>query len=276
MITLIQHFPAGSSLRIFVTPPAGVTKWRVLRKSADTFTGPTDPSAYVVSESDAVAIVDSTGLINGVTYFYRAYDWDGVAWLDSGVTVSGTPVADYEDYSTDVVSIVHQRIAAGLAVELQRGTLTHVDHKIPVLIASPTFEDTKWPVVTIHVTNDSDGSRFIGEMAEPDAFISEDNEWEGYEGWYSRVQLTIGGWSLNPDGRMALRKALKRILISNLPIFDDMGMYEISISQNDRDDFQSYSAPVYQVLTQFSCLARSAVSSVDGVIREVVSTTTVP
>lgn len=275
-ITLIQHLPAGTALRVFITPPAGVTKWRVLRKSADTFTGAADASAYVVTESDAVSIIDSTGLVNGSTYFYRAYDWNGTAWVDSGVTMTGTPIADYVDYSTDVVSILRERIAAGLAVEIQRGTLTHSEGKIPVLVASPTFEDTKWPVVTLHVMNDADSTRFIGEIAEPDVFNADDFEWEGYEGWLSRVQLTIGGWSINPDGRQALRKAIKRILIANLPILDEQGMYEISVSQNDRDDFQSYSAPVYQVLTQFSCLARSAVSSVDGAVREVVSTATVP
>lgn len=276
MIALIQRFPIGNSLRIFVTPPAGVTKWRILRKSADTFTGPDDTSAYLVSENDAVSVVDSTGLINGATYFYREYDWNGTAWVDSGVSVSASPSATYHDYTTDVVSIIRERIALGLQIEIQRGNLQHEQNKIPVLIASPTFEDTKWPVVTIHVQNDSDGHRFIGEMAEPDWFDAQDFEWVGYEGWLSRVQLTIGGWSLNPDGRMALRKAIKRILIANLPVFDAAGLYEVTFSQQDHDEFQAYSAPVYQVLTQFSCLARSAVSSVDGAIREVVTTASVP
>jgi hypothetical protein len=275
MISLIQKFPVGNSLRLFVTPPAGVTKWRILRKSADTFTGAGDTSAYVVSENDSVSVVDAAGLVNGSTYFYRSYYWDGAAWLDSGLTVSSAPASTYDDYSTDVVSVLRERIALGLAVEIQRGTLRHEQNKIPVLIASPTFEDTKWPVVTIHVANDSDGHRFIGEMVESDEFISDDFEWVGHEGWLSRVQITIGGWDLNQDGRMALRKALKRILIGNLPVFDAAGMYEITISQSDNDEFQAYPAPVYQALTQFSCLARSAVSSVEDAIREVVMTANV-
>ena len=98
----------------------------------------------------------------------------------------------------------------------------------------------------------------------------------GTEGWLSRVQLTITGWAINADVRAALRKAIKRIVIANLPIFDDKGMYQIGINQQDLDDFQTYSAPVYQSACQFSCLARSAVTSVDGPIQSIISTAALP
>lgn len=275
MISMIQSLPAGNAIRFFVTPPDGAITVRVLRRTADAFTGHDDAGAFRVSESLDHYVVDTTALVNGQTYFYKPYALVGASWV-AGPAVSCKPEAIYEDWSTAVVEIVRDRLAAGLVVEIQRGALQHDLGKIPVLIASPTFEDTKWPVVTIHVGSDSSDNRFIGETIEPDWFDFIGDEWVGTEGWLSRVQLNIAGWALNADVRSALRKAIKRILIANLPVFDDKGMFEISMTQQDVDDFQSYSAPVYQSICQFSCLARSAVTSVEGPIREVISIPVVP
>lgn len=270
MISLIQNLPVGNAVRIFITPATGVIKWRVLRKSADNFTGFDDPSAYVVEESDNVAIVDATGLVNGSTYFYRDYGWNGVAWVDGGATVSAIPAAAYNDDSVDVISTLRERIHAGLMVEISRGSLVHETGKIPVLLAPPTFEDTKWPVVTIHLASDSAEQRFVGEMFDSDTFDIGGIGWDTDEGWLSSVQVTIVGWAINPDVRMALRKAIKRILMANLPVFDDRGMYQITMNQQDTEDFQSYAAPVYQVMTTFSCLAKTAIVAV-GVGEEITS-----
>lgn len=269
MISLIQNLPVGNAVRVFITPAIGVTKWRVLRKSADTFTGFDDPSAYVLDESDNVAIVDATGLMNGSTYFYRDYGWNGVEWVDGGSTVSAIPAAAYNDDSVDVISILRERIHAGLVVEISKGALVHETGKIPVLLAPPTFEDTKWPVVTIHLASDSAEQRFNGEMCDSETFDIGGIGWDTSEGWLSSVQVTIVGWALNPDVRMALRKAIKRILMANLSIFDDRGMYQVAMNQQDTEDFQSYAAPVYQVMTTFSCLAKSAISSPSLRISEV-------
>lgn len=253
-----------------MNPPTGYGAVRVLRRASDSFTGADDTGAFVVAQetSDHV-VVDTTGLVNGQTYFYKAYAWVAGAWV-AGATVSDVPAAIYEDFSTAVVEIVRERLHAGLVVEIQRGNLQHELGKIPVLIASPTFEDTKWPVVTIHVGSDSSDNRFLGEVTAPDYFDVIGDEWVSSEGWLSRVQLNIAGWALNADVRSALRQAIKRIVLGNLTVFDDRGMYQISINQQDVDDFQSYSAPVYQSVCQFSCLAHSAVTSVQGAVRDVV------
>jgi hypothetical protein len=271
LISLAQSLPTGNAIRLFIVPPAGSVLMRVLRRTTDAFTGPDDTGAFLVEQSDAHVIVDTTGMINGQTYWYRDYHLVDGAWV-AGTSMSGVPSATYLDQSAEVVEFVRERLHAGLLVEIQRGALQHELNKIPVLIASPTFEDTKWPVVTIHVASDAPEHRWIGEMEQPDWFDPDDEMWVGTEGWLSRVQLTIAGWALNADTRAALRKAIKRIVMANLPVFDDRGMYQISLSQQDTDDFQSYSAPVYQSIGQFSCLARSAVSSVDAPIREVITT----
>lgn len=275
MISMLQPLPVGNAVRVFLVPPAGAKAVRVLRRAADTFTGADDAGAFMVAETLDHVVVDTVGIVNGVAYWYKAYALVGGVWV-AGESRSATPNAIYQDESTDVVSILRERLSAGLLVELQRGTLTHELGKIPVLIASPTFEGTKWPVVTIHVGNDGDEMRWIGETDIPDWFDADADEWVGNEGWLGRVQLNVTGWSINSDERKTLRQAIKRIVIGNLPVFDAQGLSEVSIKQQDVDDFQSYSAPVYLSSSQFSCLARSAVSSVEGPIRTVVVTPVAP
>lgn len=266
---MVQTLPVGNALRVFVVPPDGATLTRVLRRPTDAFTGADDAGAHLVGESDAHVFLDSTALINGQTYFYRDYHLVGGVWV-AGTSVSGVPSAGYRDLSVEVVEHVRERVSAGLLVEIQRGSLQHETGRIPVLIASPTFEDTKWPVVTIHVASDSPEHRWIGEMEGPDWLDPIENEWVQTEGWLSNVRLTVAGWALNADTRAALRKAIKRIVMANLAVFDDRGMYQISLNQQDVDDFQSYSAPVYQSIGQFSCLARSAVSVADSPLTDIV------
>ena len=263
MISLVQSLPVGNAIRLFITPPAGAEAVRVLRRTADTFTGPADTGAFLVGESLDNVVIDTAALVNGQAYFYRPYALVAGSWI-AGASVAGTPAATYQDASAQVVEVVRERLAAGLLVEVKRGALQHELGKIPVLIASPTFEDTKWPVVTIHVAQDAPEHRWIGEMQQSDWFDPDADEWVGTEGWLSRVQLTIAGWALNSDVRAALRKAIKRIVMANLPVFDERGLYQIGLSQQDLDDFQSYSAPVFQSVGQFSCLARSAITSPEG------------
>jgi hypothetical protein len=275
MISMVQPLPAGNAIRVFVVPPDGSTNTRVLRRVTDTFTGPDDTGAFLAAEGNIHAFVDTTGLINGQPYFYRDYHLVGGVWV-AGASKSGTPAAIYQDQSTEVVEFVRARLHAGLLAEIQRGTLQHELNKIPVLIASPTFEDTKWPVVTIHVANDGPEMRWLGEMEQPDWYDESDEMWVGGEGWLSRVSLNITGWALNADTRAALRKAIKRIVMANLPVFDDHGLSLITLNQQDADDFQSYSAPVYQSIGSFSCLASSAISAVESPILQVISTANVP
>ena len=76
------------------------------------------------------------------------------------------------------------------------------------------------------------------------------------------VGLTIVGWSLNGDERAELRRAIRRIIIGNLPVFSDRGMEQVSIKQQDVDAISGeYSAPLYQVMTTFTCKAPVRVGS---------------
>lgn len=268
MISMIQSVAAGNALRVFLEPPAGARAWRLLRKLADTFTGESDPDAVVVHEGADKPVLDLLGLINGTLYYYRPYYFDGAAWSE-GETVTGTPAATYVDGSTDALSVVRERLDLGLQVELARSTLVHEDGHISVLTAPPLMQDTRWPVVTVHLVEESPAERGIGEIVGIDEFSDNTGMWSEAEGWLAKVQLSIMGWCLNPDERIDLRKALRRILVTNLPVFDAAGLTELRFSQQDMEDFESFDAPVYQVMCTLDCMAPVRVSSTADAITDV-------
>lgn len=256
MLTLIKPIPIGDALQVILAPPAGATLSRVLRRTTDAFTGYDDAGAYLVDEGVLHGVTDSTGLVNGTEYFYRDYHLVDGSWVDGGVTLSATPAATYEDASAPVIEVIRERLAAGLAVEVSRGAIAHPTGRVPVMMATPVFEDTKFPIVTIHLDSDQPEQRFIAEqMGDTD---------DGYEadGWLGRVNLTIIGWATNADVRAELRRILSRLIIGNLPVFDAAGMSEISNTQQDMEDF-SMAAPLYQIANRFTCLAPREVRAIE-------------
>lgn len=274
-ISLIQSIPVGNALRLFLSPPLVAKHWRVLRRTADSFTGPDDAGAYVVYEGKEKAITDAFGLYNGIAVFYRVYYWTGTAWLDSA-SRSAVPNPHYADASVDVLGIVRDRLDLGLQTYVDAGQLQHSRGHIPVMTASPSVEDANWPMVTVHLSADSSSVRALGEMPASDMFAEGDYLWHSYEGWLSRWQLSIIGWSLNSDERILLRKAIKTILIANLSIFDSFGMVLPDMQFSDDEDFTSYQAPVYRTICTFSCVAPSQVDGADPAIREVITTNLTP
>jgi hypothetical protein len=275
-ISTITPLPIGNALRLAIVPPDGALLWRVLRTTGTTFTGEADPSATVVFQGAVRSVVDAEGLENGVAYTYGAFFYDGSQWTASAVA-TGTPLATYVDESTDVLSLVRDRLDAGLQNEVARGTLAPHSGAISVLNAPPAFDDTDWPVVTVHVVSDGSGDRALGEDLLGDSFDPLSGQWQERDGWLARVHLTIVGWSQNPDERIALRQALRRIVLGNLPVFSAAGMTHIDFQQTDQDEMNGYAVPVYQSVCSLSCEAPASVGTSYGVISDVsidMSTTT--
>lgn len=269
MITLIRPLPAGNAIQVYMQPPSGAVQWRLLRKTEDTFTGHDDAGAVLIRETeDDRYLIDVTALVNGTEYFYRLYSLVDSVWLASA-TVSATPAASYQDAHADAMSVVRERLELGLKVELVRGTIHHKRNAVGVLTAPPIFEDTVFPVVTVHLQNSGSSERGIGEIVTPEFML--DGDIVDGEGWLSRVQLLIIVWALNPDERIALRKAVRRIIQANLPVFDEAGMIQIDVSFSDTEDFETYGAPVYQTSCQFSCMvAEEVVTGEEASITDVV------
>ena len=260
MISLAQPLPVGNAVRVLLAPVGGTVKTRVLRKLSDDISDEADPAAAVVYEGDERSFVDITTLINGTPYYYRAFDFDGTSWAGSE-SAHATPAASAILRGPNPLELVRERLEAGLKVEVAAQRLRHEQGYIPCLTAPPLYDNVKWPVVSVHLRSEVDSGRGLGEIISVDIFDPFSNEWTEGEGWISRVMLDICGWSLNADERKALRTAIKKIIIANLPVFADAGMSEIGLSQSDVEDFETYNAPVYQTLCGLNCLAPSVVES---------------
>lgn len=274
MISMVQPLHVGNALRLFVEPPADAVRWRILRKGSDTFSGHDDAGALVVYEGDDRVIVDAHVLPNDVMAFYRPYyTADGAAW-SAGATASGTPSSSYAEYTTDAMSMLRERLEAGLRIEVERGNLQNELGYIQTFTAPPSMEsDIRFPLVTLSLEEESPDTRGIGEDISGDEFDAIGFDWSESEGWLSQVQITVVGWSLNSDERIELRKALRRVVIANLPVFASKGIDQVSLSMNDVDAVNGeYGAPIYQVMASFSCVAPVRVGGRVDAIEDVIST----
>jgi hypothetical protein len=267
MISFVEPFAAGNAVRLHLSPPAGAAEWRVLRRPTDAFQGPEDPGAVRAGDPGDPwpgAVTDAAGLMNGVAYLYKFY-WkraaDG-AWLDEPA-VPFTPQATYGEDAPDALVLVRDRIAAGLAVEVKRGTLKPASGRIQVVTALfPLPEATKLPCVSVHLDTDESGARFLGEnlAAEfPSGIGSELVPDEG-DGWFSNVGINIVGVSLNGDERSAMRRAIKRVVQANLALFEDLGLSQISLRQQDSEEPGENNAVLYLTAARFTCVAPSRVA----------------
>lgn len=265
-ISFIASMAAGNAAQLLLAPPAGARRWRVLRKRADTISAADDAGSNVVYEGDDKFIVDRQALMNGTEYFYRVFYLVGPAWVASA-SRSVMPSLAFEDIATDVVDIVRERIDLGFAAYVEKKKLQHDTGHIPVLLATPAYDDAPWPIVTVHATH-SPAEFFVGEIMAPDTLYDSEDEAGQVEGRLARYDISIVIWSLNGDVRRAMRRALEAIVMANLPVFESTRMSQVSASFADIDDTQTYPAPMYQAVCTLSCIAPIAVESRVPVIRD--------
>lgn len=270
MIAIIDQVPAGNALQIVLQPRGGASRLRVTRGATEAEL--VDAGAgTVVYEGSELSFMDTAGLVNGTEVWYRAFYWVDGAWRGTPAFAQ-TPRASFRDYSADPVALVRDRLALGLAEYVRRhraDMVAGVDAStglcpktgsIPVLIGTPLYEGISFPCVVLHLTNDSDAVRGIGEHGPADEVLAS-GEWEQSEGWLSSVTMTVVGYSKNPAERKELRKALKALVIANLAVFNEAGMTQVSFSIGDQDDMTSYSEPMYHAYGTLKCMAPSFVAA---------------
>lgn len=272
MIGTIDQVPAGGALQIVMQPRTGSTSIRLTR--ALTSEELVDQnSGTLVYEGRYPAVLDAAGIVDGTTYWYRPWYRVGSAWYGA-VARSATPVATFAEADVDPMGLLRTRLMLGFA-ELVDRTSARSDRRgpklspasgvVPVLLGTPVYDNVSFPLVTLHTTDDgSEGMRAIGEV------VALDEAGLQSEGWLSSVQITITGWSTNYDERHELRRAIKDIVIANLAVFDAGGLTKVSLRLSDRDDVESYPAPMYAVDGTFTCLAPSVVSEDRPVIADVI------
>jgi hypothetical protein len=153
------------------------------------------------------------------------------------------------------------RLEAGLAYELAQGNLTAPSGSIPIFTAPYALADKiTFPCVSVHMDDTGPSERFIGEDPGLE-FIDENGNIVETEGWIANFGLTIVGTTNNLDERIALRKALRRIIQANLPIFADAGMILVTFSQTDVDDFQKDNVTLFMSVGKFTCQAPAGVTN---------------
>lgn len=257
MISMVEPLHAGTALRLFIEPPVGAVEWKILCKGSGSFSDANDATARLAYQGSEIVVVDATALQNQVMAFYCPfYTTDGQTWT-AGPVASGTPVADYTEYTTDVLSDLRQRLEDGLKVECDRGTFVTELGYIQVYTAPPSLEQNlRFPLVTVHMEGEEPAERGLGEMMSTDEFDSIGGEWNEAEGWLANVRVGVVGWALNSDERIELRKAIRRIVVANLTVFESFGWSHVSLQQQDVDAVNGeYPSPIYQVMNTFSCIA---------------------
>lgn len=272
---MLEPLSVGNAIRVVLQPPSDALYWTVLRNTTGQFPGVEDPSSQLVYTGKMIAPLDFSDLQNGTTYFYCVFYWNGSSWT-AAAPMSAEPAVAYIDSSTDAMSVVIGRLQAGVMNELDAGRLTANSGVIQVLSAPPIFNDTRFPVVTVHLISEAPAERGVGELLvgdQPD--LINPSLWDVSNGWLARVQLAIIGWSQNPDERIALRMALRRLMVANLPVFDAAGMVEIDFNQQDVDAISGeYPALIYQSLGTLTCMAPVIVGDQQATFTDVTVTGT--
>lgn len=271
-IKMVFALPAGNAIQFSIAPPVGAAGYRILRRTVDTFSGPSDPAADVlVDNAFDLGYIDIHNLINGQVYYYRVYyrRQDGT-WLEEFDRAEGTPRAYYAGDDLDPQTLVAERLKAGLAVEVQRNPkLANPETgKIQVVLAPFVLENqAKFPIVSVHLEHDAPAERGIGEVLYPDRH-NIPGGWQEISGWLSRVTLSIVGVTQNPNQRVMLRRAIARIIKANFSVFYGRGLDQIDFTQRDADDFEN-NTPLHMTMGSFTCIAPSYVTDVVGEIEDV-------
>lgn len=272
MITMVTPLFAGDAVRLFTALAPGSAYTRILRKTADTFSGPTDPAADLVNEAFAEDSLIDNAVLNGTTYFWHAWDWIGSAWIDSGPSLSATPATLYFDDFLDPQELVRDRVQLGVNAEINRGALHPPSGTIQVTTAPFALADgITFPTVSVHLESTGPSERAVGDEME-DFLDPVSGQYIGTEGWIARFSLTVAGVSLNSDERISLRKVLRRVIQANLEIFADAGMSLIEFQQTDAEQFSENNAPLYMTNGAFSCIAPAFIRQTEGVLSDVLTT----
>lgn len=252
----VDQIPAGDAAKLSLQADDDITLVRWVRSLANDFVDENDVG--LIREGYELFHYDASAK-NGTVYFYKAYVLDSLSqWIASPV-VTITPASGYGGENVDVLTLLMDRLEHGLAVEVGRSTLRHKFGKISVQNAPPLFEDTNFPLVTVHLSRDGPSEYAIGnDMTE---FDVGDDGIEEATGWVASVSVDLIGWSMNPDERIALRKAIKRIVMANLSLFEGLGMTNVEFVQVDAEDLNQYPVPMYQSVGNFSCLVSQYVTN---------------
>lgn len=246
---------AGEAVKLYVTPPAGASYWRILRKSASAITGVDDSSAVMIAERTRCEMVlDWEGLENGTTYTYAVFYWVGGEWTAPD-TATAVPAASYSGGGVEPVRMILDRLKSGFDAEIAAGTFATpsglIDtHANPLMLP----DNMTFPCVGVHLDSSAPDEFAIGDVLRPDS-DNGDGTISVWEGTVWTYRLSAVGISLNQMERLSLRQVIGRVLSANHEIFELMGLQDMTFSQSDHEDLQQNNAPLYLTTAAISCHA---------------------
>lgn len=273
MISFLRSLAVGNAVRVILTPPDGAEAVRLLRRADVDFAGHDDPDAAVILTGGATSTVDFETLATGEVYYYRPYYRMGADWT-AGEARSVLIEGELKVIGPNPLAIVRARLEDGLRNEVTAGRIVHSSGLVPCLTSPPAYDRTRFPIVTVHLDDDRDQHRALGEMVVEDTRTDAGNWVEG-EGWLARYTIKIATWVVgNAEARADLREAVKKVLMGNQPVFRSAGMDQVSFSMTDVEDLESYDAHMFQTLITFTCTAPYVVTGeVDSINDITVSVT---
>ncbi len=252
MISFALPLIAGNGARLDLSPPASAVKWRIARNTSGTFTNETSPD--VIYEGKERLFLDYAGLVNGTVYHYKVFYFDGTDWDTSYPVRQITPGLFFADESVDPQTLIRSRLDSGLNGMIQSGMLKHPKNTISVLVSNPQIDKVQFPLVTVLLRSDRPEQYFIGGIINGD--LDDFNT-----GHLSGDSIMITGWSnIGGDERIALRKAIKALLIANYDVFSHAGIMNLQADASDSEDFETYECAMY--MTNFS-LSFNALSQIN-------------
>jgi hypothetical protein len=265
---LIQPISCGNAVRLVLQATAGETRWRVLRKETNGFTGHDDPGAFLVHDGDERFLTDARLLVNGVTYHYALYGFAMGVW-GAPVVATVVPEAKFTDVSVDAQELVRERLDVALHSMIARGLAPLSKPTVSVMSIPFYTQGGELPVVTVLYAGGSATGHALGAQMSGDEFDGSD--FIGTQGWHESITLEISAWSLNAQERNTIRKALQAAIAANLGVFAESGLMNFEVqSVQDTEDTQSMNAPIYQTVIRVGCQVVCAVTEIDNSFGDIV------
>jgi hypothetical protein len=262
--------PGAAVFAALADIPCGARQMRVLRRWDANFPDAPveDAETFAVfGGAPQTGVLDWHGLVPDIPHWYAVYYLVDDAW-QRAEPQSIVPTRQVHPPSLDSLDAIRERVEIGLNALLDAGHLRHPRGRFTVLTAPPLFDDVAFPAVAVHLEQATPDQHFIG------GFIGEERLengcWQETAGWRSRYAVSIEAWSLNPDERRLLRRAIRDTVIAARDVLEMIGLQELEATVSDDEDFQSYNAPLYRTQTRLSYLAPDVVWSVDPAIDNVI------
>lgn len=260
MILYLQDLSRpGAAVLVTMAFPCRAQQMKLLRRWDNAFPEiPDDPQASVIYADEPVAsVLDWHAVLPGIEHWYQPYFFLDGTWQRSGEPRVIVPTVQAHEPSMDSLDVIRERLEIGLNALLRNGLISHPRGVFAVLTAPPIIDDNAFPMIAVRLQQGASETHVIGGYFGTESLESGDVR--EFDGWLSRYRVQVEIWSLNPDERRLLRRAVRDILVANRDILEVLGLQELDVTFGDDEDYESHSATIYRTHASLSYLAPDVV-----------------